>query len=235
MTAQTDGAQTDPTETSLLEAALMHVPFDGWSETTFRAAVAESGIDPVVARALFPRGALDLAMAFHRRGDDEMVRRLEATDLSDMKFRDKVTLAVRLRLESVEDREAVRRGTTLFALPMHAADGAKLIWGTADRIWIALGDTSQDVNWYTKRATLSGVYSSTVLYWLGDDSIDHQSTWSFLDRRIADVMRIEGLKASLRKNPVLSRIMSVPNRMLSRIKAPSASSGKPGQWRRPAG
>jgi ubiquinone biosynthesis protein COQ9 len=53
---------------------------------------------------------------------------------------------------------------------MHAADGAKAIWGTADRIWTALGDTSDDLNWYTKRATLSAVYGSTVLYWLGDDS-----------------------------------------------------------------
>jgi ubiquinone biosynthesis protein COQ9 len=43
-------------------------------------------------------------------------------------------------------------------LPMYAADGARAIWGTADAIWTALGDTSEDVNWYTKRATLSGVY-----------------------------------------------------------------------------
>ncbi len=90
----------DPTETSLLDAALLNVPFDGWSETTFRAAVAEADVDPVVARALFPRGALDLAMAFHRRGDDEMVRTARRpTDMTDMQFRDKVTLAVRLRLE----------------------------------------------------------------------------------------------------------------------------------------
>lgn len=38
----------------LLEAALSHVAFDGWTETTFRAAVADTGMDPVMARALFP-------------------------------------------------------------------------------------------------------------------------------------------------------------------------------------
>ena len=42
----------------------------------------------------------------------------------------------------------MRRGTTLFALPTHTADGAKAIWGTADKIWNTLGDTSDDVNWY---------------------------------------------------------------------------------------
>ena len=59
----------------------------------------------------------------------------------------------------------------------------------------ALGDTSDDVNWYTKRLSLSGVISSTVLYWLGDTSDGPPKTWAFLDRRIGDVMRIETVKA----------------------------------------
>jgi hypothetical protein len=54
--------------------------------------------------------------------------------------------------------------------------------------------TSDDLNWYSKRAILSGVYSSTVLYWLGDQSAGHAATWAFLDRRIEDVMRFETLK-----------------------------------------
>ena len=91
----------------------------------------------------------------------------------------------------------------LFALPINAGEGAKAIWGTCDAIWTALGDTSDDVNWYTKRATLSGVYSSTVLFWLGDDSPDHQATWEFLDRRIENVMQFEKLKASVQKIPLL--------------------------------
>ena len=67
----------------------------------------------------------------------------------------------------------------------------------AKAIWEALGDTSDDLNWYTKRSTLSGVYSSTVLYWLGDDSTGSRGTWEFLDRRIDDVMQIEKFKAEL--------------------------------------
>ena len=162
---------TDDTATRLLDAALNHVAFDGWSETTFRAAVTDAGVDPVVARGLFPRGAVDMAIAFHRRGDDAMAARLAQAGDEGLRYRDKVARAIRTRIEVVDDREAVRRGTTLFALPLYAPDGAKLIWGTADRIWGALGDTARDFNWYTKRATLSGVYSSTVLFWLGDDSI----------------------------------------------------------------
>ncbi|MEY8837829.1 COQ9 family protein, partial [Cribrihabitans sp. XS_ASV171] len=150
---------TDTTEEitdKLLDAALSHVPFDGWSEATFRAAITDSGVPETVARAICPRGAVDLALAFHARGDRAMLERLRATDLDGMKIRDKIAFAIRTRLEVIEDREAVRRGVTLFALPAYAADGAKAIWGTCDLIWTAIGDKSDDVNWYTKRATLSG-------------------------------------------------------------------------------
>lgn len=225
----------ETTKSALLEAALMHVPFDGWSEATFLAAVKDCDLQLSVARAICPRGAVDLAVAFHKAGDAAMLARLQETDMSGMKFREKVTAAVRYRLEAVEDKEAVRRGTTLFALPVYAADGAKLVWGTSDAIWTALGDTSDDVNWYTKRATLSGVYSATVLYWLGDDSPDGTATWHFLDRRIEDVMRIEQIKAKARNSPVISRLMVGPNWLMSRIKAPTQmpKSDLPGSWTTP--
>ncbi|WP_292290689.1 COQ9 family protein [Marivita sp.] len=222
--------QSDPA-TELLDAALMHVPFDGWSDTAFKAAIADTGTSHALARGLFPRGAVDLAVAFHRRGDDAMAAALRERDLGSMRFRDKVALAVRLRLETVDDKEAVRRGVTLFALPMHAAEGARLIWGTADRIWTELGDNSQDINWYTKRATLSGVYSSTVLYWLGDDSLDNQATWAFLDRRIDDVMQIEKVKAQVRKAPGLNRMIKTADSVFSRIKPPKPRrTDLPGGW-----
>jgi len=219
----------------LLDAALMHVAFDGWSEATFKAAVSDTGMDPTVARAVCPRGAVDLAVAYHKRGDQQMIDRMKGENMTEMKFSAKVAAMVRFRLEAATDKEAVRRGTTLFALPQYAPEGAKLVWGTADAIWAALGDTSEDVNWYTKRATLSAVYSSTVLFWLGDDSIDHQATWDFLDRRIEDVMRIEKTKAKVRENPLLKRVFAGPERVLSNIRAPRSTreSDLPGGWTAP--
>lgn len=229
----TDTAPTPKDQ--LLDAALMHVPFDGWSEASFQAAVTEVGMDQTVARAICPRGAVDLAVAYHKRGDDMMIARMKSEDMDQMKFRDKIAAMVRFRLEAVNDKETVRRGTTLFALPQYAADGAKLVWGTCDAIWTALGDTSDDVNWYTKRATLSAVYSSTVLYWLGDTSDDHSATWEFLDRRIENVMQIEKVKAQVKNSPTLSKLMAGPNWLLSHVKAPSGmqKTGMPGSWTSP--
>lgn len=211
---------------SLLAAALLHVPFDGWSDTTFDAAVQDTGVNPVLAKAICPRGAVDLALAYHHWGDAVMVDRLEAENLSDMRFRDRIAAAIRFRLEAVEDKELVRRGTTLFSLPQYAPDGAKLIWGTCDLIWDTLGDTSEDFNWYSKRTTLGAVYSSTVLYWLGDESEGHQNTWEFLDRRIDNVMQFEKVKAGLKKNPFLKGPMAA----LERIRAPQSNDDLPGRW-----
>lgn len=220
----------DPIKARVLEAALSHVPFDGWSERTLSAAITESGVAPALARSLFPRGGVDLALAYHQHGDEAMVAALAQRNLTAMRFRDRIALGVRLRLEGA-DRELVRRGTTLFSLPMHAADGARAIWQTADRIWTALGDNAQDLNWYTKRATLSAVYGATVLYWLGDDSAEAQDTWNFLDRRIDQVMQVEKLKASFRENPLGKAWMAGPGKLFETIRAPKLPDDLPGRTR----
>ncbi|SFS20387.1 COQ9 family protein [Yoonia litorea] len=224
---------SDPTLDALVDAALPHVAFDGWSPATFEAAVRDADIEPALARTICPRGAVDLAVAYHKRGDAAMVAAITDADLSDMRFRDKVAHAIRLRLQVIDDKEAVRRGTTLFALPHMAADGAKLVWGTADAIWTALGDTSRDVNWYTKRMTLTGVYSATVLYWLGDDSLNGQATDAFIDRRIDNVMQFEKAKAQVKANPLLKPLATTLEKLTAGVKAPSqaADADLPGIWR----
>lgn len=219
----------------LLAAARSHVPFDGWSEAALRQAAAELDVDPALVAAVLPRGAVDLALAWHEEGDAAMLARLSRADLGAMRFRDRVAFAVRARLEAVEDRELARRSMTLFALPQNAGDGARALWSTADRIWTSLGDTSQDINWYSKRATLSGVYGATLLYWLGDESEGQGATWEFLDRRIEDVMRIEQLKARARDNRLLAGLMAGPLSVLGRVRAPQGAqqAGMPGRWGKP--
>ncbi|MCL4675436.1 MAG: COQ9 family protein, partial [Pararhodobacter sp.] len=212
--------QTNAAE-ALLDAALDHVPFDGWGDATLAAAAQDTGLDPAMAWALFPRGGLDLALAYHRRGDAAMRAALAAVDLEALRYSERVTLAVRKRLESA-DREAVRRAATLMALPHNAPEAARAVWNTADAIWTALGDTSEDGNWYSKRAILSAVYSATVLYWLGDESADSADTWAFLDRRIEGVMTFEKNKARIKASPVLSATVGLPFKVLERLKKPQS-------------
>lgn len=209
-------SKPDPTpeelRTPLAEAMLGHVPFDGWTEKALTNAAADLGVSTEFAELSFPGGAIEV-LEFHlKQADLDLAKTLETLDLPSMKIRDRITLAVRTRLEQNADkREAVRRGVFTLALPQHIALGTKALWNTADVMWRAAGDTSTDHNWYTKRASLSAVYSAVMLFWLSDESDDYAETWAFLDRRIADVMKIETAKFKLRQTsanlPSLSRFL----------------------------
>lgn len=223
--------QSQSPQSRLLDAILPHVAFDGWSDAAFDLAVQDAGMDPNLARALAPRGGLDLAAAFHRRGDAALAQWLVSDPASNLRFRDKITAAVKWRLDWVQDKELVQRAATLFALPQNAGLGAKLVWETADTIWRGLGDKSEDYNYYTKRMTVGAVYSATVLYWLGDASEDHADTWAFLDRRIENVMQFEKAKAKARKNKALTGLLAGPLRLLETVRAPQDHGGMPGRWR----
>ena len=84
-------------------------------------------------------------------------------------------------------------------------------------MWRAVGDTSTDFNFYTKRLILAGVYTSTLMRWFTDDSESEASTFEFLDARIENVMQFEKFKAEV--NEQLSQLPSFSD-ILSRIGEP---------------
>lgn len=214
----------------LLDAALIHVPFEGMNDRALMAGVADIGMDPALARVHFPQGGASMAAAYHRRGDAALRDWLAATPPQG-RFRDRVTAAVWQRLQ-LADREIVRAGAATLALPQNMALGTKLLWESADTIWNGLGDTSRDVNWYSKRAILASVQGATVLFWLGDDSVGDRDTRDFLDRRIEGVMRFEGIKARARKVPGVSALADLA---IGWVRAPDGPRDAPGRHRPTAG
>ena len=211
----------DPEVLKLMLTALPNVAFDGWSNSTFVAACREADISERKARLFCPRGALDLAIAFHKWGDDKFETAFTKKKISELKVREKIRKAVELRIKLASDKEAVRRGVVLFALPIYAFEGSRLIWDTSDLIWELIGDNSEDYNWYSKRAILSAVYASTVLYWLGDNSEGSEETWHFLDRRIEDVMKFETAKVQLKTNKFTKELNGFAEKFLKTIKRPN--------------
>ena len=211
---------TEDIRAAVLEAGLPHVTFDGWTDATLAAAIRDSGVDEDRARLAFPRGGLDLLLAYHAARDADVAASLAAAPPTG-RFSERMAEAVLRRLELMGgEREAVRRGAALFALPTHAAQGARTVWHTADTLWTALGDQSRDYNWWSKRATLSGVYSTALLYWLGDTE-PALATRAFIDRRIGEVMQIEEVKARVRRSPLARALLKGPRRLLDHVKAPA--------------
>jgi len=189
----------DAPRRALLKAALEHIPWDGWTQSVLDQAVRDADIQHGLEKILFPKGAADLLHFYEGELDAEMLDVIRSADLDSLKIRERIIFAVRTRIELAgRHREAARRGVTLLALPQHLVLGMTVLAKTVDAMWHGIGDRSTDFNFYTKRATLAGVYSATVLYWLGDDSDGAQETWEFLARRIEDVMTIEKVKARTR-------------------------------------
>ncbi|MGE5145731.1 MAG: COQ9 family protein [Candidatus Eiseniibacteriota bacterium] len=183
----------DAVRDTLLDATLAHVPFDGWTETAIEAGAKDAGVDRATAQRAFPSGALAMIEYFNARADRAMEAAMASQDPAPPRLRDRIALAVRLRLEAnAPHREAIRRGLAYLALPQNAPVGAKCLYRTVDAIWYAAGDRATDFSFYTKRALLAGVYSATVLYWINDASEGFARTWAFLDRRIDEVLRVFG-------------------------------------------
>lgn len=200
---------------ALLDALLMHVPFDGWSAKALAAAAQDCGYDAGLAARAFPDGAIAALDFWIAETDAAMLQALESRDLAAMKIRERVKTAILTRLELVAaHREAVRRALTLEALPQHAPRALKQVYRTVDAIWYAAGDTATDFNFYTKRLLLAGVYSTTLLRWLDDKSEGFAATADFLDRRLADVMRIQQAKGRLAQ---LAERLPDPRRFMHRM------------------
>ena len=196
----------------ILKASLAHVPFDGFTDSVLKRAAKEKGLSTAVLAHHFPEGPASLVEAFSQAADAEMEASLAKQNLAAMKVRERIKAAVWARIEALKPhKEAARRAAAFLTLPPHVALGATLLYSTVDSMWRAVGDTSTDFNFYTKRVILAGVYSSTLLRWFSDDSADDKATHDFLDSRIENVMQFEKFKAELRKRadalPSLAEIL----------------------------
>jgi ubiquinone biosynthesis protein COQ9 len=185
---------------AVLNAALKAIPFDGFTDKVLAAAAKETGADKIQMVRLFPNGPLSLVEAFSESADEAMEASLAKKKLATMKVRERIKTAVWSRIDALRDhKEAARRAGAFLTLPPNAATGVTLLYRTVDRMWRAVGDTSTDFNFYTKRAILSGVYSATLMRWFTDQSEGEADTQAFLDARIENVMQFEILKARVKE------------------------------------
>ena len=197
--AAKDEAKLAKARAALLDAAIENVTFDGFTPRALEEAAKSLKIKPELAQLAYPGGPKDLLRAWSEKLDRETGAELEAADLTGLKIRQKIAKGLRLRIERMTPQKiAARRAAAFLAVPFNAPMGAELSFKTADTIWRAIGDTSTDFNYYSKRALLAGVMTATLLFWFSDESDEAVETWAFLDRRIENVMSIEKAKAGLK-------------------------------------
>ena len=191
--------------------------FDGWSRQAVDSAAAQLGVDAAQARLAIPKTQAGMIDVYIQEVDGALEAYFTPERLAGLKIRDKIRALVWRRLEIMSPaREAVRRALAILAMPQNLPQALRISWRSADTMWRIAGDTSTDFNHYTKRITLGGVYSSTLLVWLDDQSEAWSETAAFLDRRIDNVMRFEKFKAEWRGS---SEHLSL-SRFLGRLRYP---------------
>jgi ubiquinone biosynthesis protein COQ9 len=177
-----------------IRAILPQVPRFGWTRQAIAAGLEAAGLPEDEASFLFPRGVASAIAAWIDLIDREMAG--EAGDLSGLRTpaRVRALVAARLRLIAPH-KEAARLALAHQALPWNAPAGLRLAARTADAIWLAAGDRSDDLSRYTRRATLAGIYGTTLAFWLRDDAADTGPALDFLDRRLAGLARFQRCRA----------------------------------------
>ena len=202
--------------------------FDGWTDAAIDAAADIAGVDPAAARFAFGGGsgggsanarAMAMIDAWTRAIDADMARDLPADHLATLPIRERIRSLVQYRIDAMAGREeALRRALIVLARPGNLAASARIGWKSADVMWRLAGDTATDLNHYSKRATLAGIYAATLAVLAEDRSEDHADTRAFLARRIDGVMRFEKAKAKFMK-PGAERFD--PVRLLGRLRYPA--------------
>ena len=70
-------------------------------------------------------------------------------------------------------------------------------------------------SFYTKRATLAGVYSAVLLYWVANPTADAARVEAFLDQRLREVALIPKVTAPARKAAEMG--IRLAGRMMGRM------------------
>mmetsp|Transcript_14097 Transcript_14097/g.48580 ORF Transcript_14097/g.48580 Transcript_14097/m.48580 type:complete len:270 (-) Transcript_14097:80-889(-) len=183
-------ASSSGARAALLAAAMEQVPTMGWSAEALRAGAESAGLSPAAA-GLLERGEAELVEHFHGECDARLAEGLAARagELEEMALRERLKLAVKLRLEMLGPLlHTWPQAMALQAAPPNAPHALRQRAALVDEIWHLCGDTSASMDWYARRAALGVAYSATEVAMLTDFSPGLEETWGFLDRRVDDVV-----------------------------------------------
>lgn len=181
----------------ILTAALDFVPQFGWSMEAIAAGAETIGLSSA-STGMFYNGAGDLVLHFIAQSNAQLTEILaeqhnqvqlgqaEAKEIPEFL---RESLEIRLRM-AIPYIDSWPQAMSILLLPHNIPNSLKHLSTLIDDIWYYAGDRSTDLNWYTRRAALTGIYNTTELVMLQDSSPDFQDTWNFLDNRIQDIVNM---------------------------------------------
>lgn len=173
----------------ILRASLSHVNRLGWTEGAMMTGARDAGISPAIVGS-FSRKEAALVEYFMDDCFQKLIDIIDADEsLKNLLPSECISKLLKIRLEmQIPYIARWAQALSIQAMPNNIPTSFKQRAMLIDEIWHAAGDEASDIDWYVKRTVLGGIYSSTEVYMLADNSQDFQDTWAFLDARLKDAL-----------------------------------------------
>ncbi|KAM0000526.1 putative ubiquinone biosynthesis protein COQ9 [Helianthus debilis subsp. tardiflorus] len=180
-------------QTRVLAASLHHVIRLGWSEAAMIAGARDVAVSPSIVGAI-PRKEAALVEYFM----DECLHKLtdmidsDELQLKDLVASERIAKLIKARLQMQAPYISKwPQALSIQAQPSNISTSFKQRAMLVDEFCHASNDEGSGVDWYLKRSIVGGIYSTTEIYMLTDNSTDFDDTWVFLNERVRDAFDLK--------------------------------------------
>lgn len=175
-------------------------PFPGW-ELNILYPYVENRISRLDFDLLFPYGAESLISEYNDHLHDLLSHEINTNLPQELGITNKIRWMISKHFEHILNfPEAERAAISNLHYPSIALQSPTYVARLCDLIWKAAGDKSTNMNYYTKRGSLSVVYVATLLYWYTSNA-SIEDIMGFFDNRLENLKTITGAVKKYKVDP----------------------------------
>lgn len=177
-----------------------HVNTLGWTEASVIKAAKDAQIPPEEALIFMGTSSLGYVRFLGQVLVEDIRGTATPQELKALPIVDRLTFLIMGHLHPFRaHKKAVLKALKILVHPLNVPTSIKLMSHVVDALWRQAGDQSTDFNYYTKRLLLGKIYGATVLYWLRDQSLDHEKTQGFLRLQLEGVIKLFSFKSLFKR------------------------------------
>jgi len=181
----------------ILEESKKYILKNGWNNNIFKSISKNKKFKNEEVTLLFPEGYKSLLVFYLEELNIKMTDSSKSLNLVRMKTHKRIREIILLRLKINQDeKNLIKKTYFTLLLPQHSKIASMSLYKIVDQMWFIAGDKSTDFNFYSKRAILAAIYSSTFFYWINNQ--DFKKTVQFLDLQLKKISKIPKIKKRIK-------------------------------------
>lgn len=173
-----------------IKAAIPFICENGWCESAMELASKKLFKDEIYYQTLFDN--LSAIIVYFQDGEDERILKKIGKKKQKESIRLHIGKMVLCRIKELSGGAEMHKALRDYYTNIkHMDEGARSLWNSADIIWRAAGDTSTDMNHYSKRFLLSGIMLASYKHYIkSPGDIDEYVTES-LDKLVKRMQKLK--------------------------------------------